>query len=52
MSSQVRVDRDFLLQSLQDMIRINSVNPTLLPGAPGEKEIAHHIASLFTDMGQ
>jgi len=51
MSSQVRVDRDFLLQSLQDMIRINSVNPTLLPGAPGEKEIAHLIASLFTDMG-
>jgi len=31
-------------QLLSDLVRINSINPDLIPGAPGEAEIAHFIA--------
>ena len=31
-------------QLLSDLVRINSINPDLVPGAPGEAEIARHIA--------
>jgi acetylornithine deacetylase len=31
-------------QLLRDLVSINSVNPDLIPGAPGEAEIAHYIA--------
>jgi acetylornithine deacetylase len=31
-------------QLLGDLVRINSINPDLVPGAPGEAEIAHYIA--------
>ena len=31
-------------QLLSDLVSINSINPDLIPGAPGEAEIAHYIA--------
>ena len=38
------VDRDDLVANLAGLVRINSINPTLVPGAPGEPEIAAHVA--------
>lgn len=36
---------DPALRLLRDLVAINSVNPTLVPGAPGEREIAGAVAS-------
>ena len=35
---------DGLEQLLSDLVSINSINPDLVPGSPGEAEIAHYIA--------
>ena len=35
---------DELGQLLSDLVSINSINPDLVPGSPGEAEIAHYIA--------
>jgi acetylornithine deacetylase len=35
---------DELENLLSDLISINSINPDLVPGSPGEREIAHYIA--------
>jgi acetylornithine deacetylase len=35
---------DELEQLLSDLVSINSINPDLVPGSPGEQEIAHYIA--------
>lgn len=37
------IDRDYLLRTLQDLIRINSINPALVPGGAGEAEIAEYV---------
>ncbi len=37
------VDRDDLVANLAGLVRINSINPTLVPGAPGEGEIAAYV---------
>ena len=36
---------------LKELVRINSVNPTLVPGAPGEVEIAEYIADYLRSAG-
>ncbi len=38
------IDRDYLVKTLTDLVRINSVNPGLVPDAPGEAEIGAYIA--------
>src|SRR6185436_4525064 len=38
------IDRDYTIQTLQTLVRTNSINPTLAPGAPGEAAIAAFIA--------
>jgi acetylornithine deacetylase len=40
----MKVDRDDLVANLAGLVRINSINPTLVPGAPGEREIAGYVA--------
>ena len=35
---------DELERLLSDLVSINSINPDLVPGSPGEEEIAHYIA--------
>jgi len=35
---------DELEKLLSDLVLINSINPDLVPGSPGEEEIAHYIA--------
>ncbi len=40
----IEIDRAQLISTLTDLVRINSVNPDLVPGAAGEAEIAIAIA--------
>ena len=47
----MRIDRDYLFSTLADLVRINSVNPTLAPGAPGEREIAEYVAAALGSLG-
>jgi acetylornithine deacetylase len=47
----VNIDRDFLFQTLADLIRINSVNPTLVPGGAGESEISDYVAGVLNGIG-
>ncbi len=45
------VDRDDLVANLAGLVRINSINPTLVPGAPGEPEIAGYVARWLKGAG-
>jgi acetylornithine deacetylase len=47
----MRIDRKYTLETLARLVRINSINPTLAPGAPGEKEIAAFIAESLRARG-
>jgi len=49
--SALAVDRDYLIRTLTDLVRINSINPTLAPGGAGEAEIAGHVAESLAHMG-
>ncbi|MBI2680249.1 MAG: ArgE/DapE family deacylase [Candidatus Solibacter usitatus] len=45
------VDRDYLVRTLTGLIRINSINPTLVPGGAGEAEIAAYTADSLARCG-
>src|SRR3970282_1920863 len=45
------VARECLTETLAGLIRINSINPSLVPGAPGEAEIAAYIAGVLRRIG-
>jgi acetylornithine deacetylase len=45
------VDREWVRQTLQKLVRINSVNPLLVPGAAGETEIAEFVAGSLREIG-
>jgi acetylornithine deacetylase len=45
------VDRDYLVTTLADLIRIDSVNPTLVPAGKGEREIADYVAVALGALG-
>jgi acetylornithine deacetylase len=47
----MRIDCDYARRTLARLVQINSVNPTLAPGAPGEREIAAFIADSLRDAG-
>jgi acetylornithine deacetylase len=47
----MRIDRDYTLATLARLVQINSINPTLAPGAPGEAEIANFIADSLRGCG-
>jgi acetylornithine deacetylase len=46
-----RVDEAKTLELLKELVQINSVNPSLVPGAPGEAEIADYIAEFLRSLG-
>jgi len=48
---QIAIDREYLAATLAELIRINSINPSLVPGAPGEAAIAACVASLMGRLG-
>src|SRR5258708_39445472 len=47
----MNIDRDYTRDTLVRLVQINSVNPSLVPGAPGEREIAGFIAGSLESAG-
>jgi acetylornithine deacetylase len=47
---QSYVDENETVELLKSLVRINSVNPSLVEGAPGEMEIAEHIAEFMREI--
>lgn len=47
----VSINRSFLLDTLTSLVRTNSINPTLVPGGPGEAEIARLVAAMLGEIG-
>ena len=45
------IDREYLTHTLTDLVRINSINPTLIPGGAGEQEIAGYMKSAMRQLG-
>jgi acetylornithine deacetylase len=45
------VDRDFLVNLLRDLVAIDSVNPTLVPGARGEAVASQFLCKFLRDHG-
>ena len=46
-----QVDNGKLVSLLKDLVKIDSVNPSLVPGAKGEAEIAEYISDWMTGLG-
>ena len=49
--NESRVDASNTLELLSDLVKINSVNPSLVPGAPGEGEVAEFIGEYLRGLG-
>ena len=47
----IPIDRGYLVRTLADLVRINSINPTLVPGGAGEAEIAAYVAEALARAG-
>ncbi len=47
----VKIDQNFTLQALKDLVRINSINPRLSPDGKGEAEIGSYLADSLSDLG-
>ncbi len=47
----IAIDRGYALATLTALVRTNSINPTLAPGGPGEREIALYIAESLRAAG-
>lgn len=47
----ITIDTAYTLQTLLDLVRINSVNPNLVPDAPGEAAIGDYVAAALRQMG-
>src|SRR6478672_5648558 len=47
----IAIDRAYLVNTLTDLVRINSINPTLVPGGAGETEIGEYVAGALARAG-
>ncbi len=47
----MHIDRQYTIETLTRLVRIDSINPALSPGAPGEREIATFIAESLRACG-
>lgn len=45
------IDRDYLINTLADLVRINSINPSLISGGAGERKIAGYMAQAMRQLG-
>lgn len=45
------IDEEFLLDTARDLVQIDSVNPSLVPGAAGEAAIAAYVAEVLARLG-
>ena len=48
---QLQIDEKYVLGALCDLVRINSVNPSLMNDAPGEAEIASYVWNALDAIG-
>ena len=46
-----RIDRDYIIETLKQLVRINSVNPSLSADGKGEAEIGTYIADALRTLG-
>src|SRR5687767_8902926 len=51
MAHTFAIDEQYLTQVLVEMVQIDSSNPSLTPGAPGEAEIGNYIAQQMSALG-
>jgi acetylornithine deacetylase/succinyl-diaminopimelate desuccinylase-like protein len=51
MMASFSIDRDYLISALIDLVRIDSVNPSLVAGGAGESQIAAHVAAMMRTLG-
>ncbi len=47
----INIDSGYLRKLLSNLVRINSCNPSLTPGSPGEGEIGEFISGVMRDLG-
>jgi acetylornithine deacetylase len=47
----VSIDQEYVIQTLVDLVQINSVNPFLSAGGRGETEIGAYVAAALTKLG-
>jgi acetylornithine deacetylase/succinyl-diaminopimelate desuccinylase family protein len=47
----VAIDGSYLVRILADLVHINSVNPSLVPGAPGEAEASVYVRETLLHLG-
>ncbi len=45
------IDHSYCLETVTRLVQINSINPTLFPAAPGEREIGDYVARNLTAVG-
>lgn len=45
------IDEDWLVRTLSELVRIDSVNPSLAEGGAGESEIAAYVAEVLREIG-
>jgi acetylornithine deacetylase len=48
---EYKIDSQYIIHTLADLVRINSVNPSLSPGGKGEDEIDGYVADSLADLG-
>ncbi len=46
-----QIDEAYLIEHLAKMVQINSSNPSLTPGSPGEMEVGQYVAGLMQEIG-
>ena len=45
------IDREYVINTLREMVQINSINPQLVPGGAGEGELAAYLAEEMRRLG-
>jgi acetylornithine deacetylase len=48
---QYSIDRDYIIQTLMELVRINSVNPLLSADGKGEAELGAYVANALGELG-
>jgi acetylornithine deacetylase len=49
--TSLTIDRNYLYQTLADLVRTNSINPSLTPSGAGEREIATYVKQTMQQLG-
>lgn len=49
--SNLTIDPEYVVKILSDLVKINSINPSLSPGGAGEAEIGTYVADILSSIG-